>query len=246
MRCGIISDIHGNLEALEAAIDRLGQVDAYICPGDIVGYGANPNECCDLVRRLAQVAVIGNHDAAVLGVLDISWFNLNARAAVAWTSDILSEENRSYLTRLQPTWSSEERIVVHGSLDGPLEFPYIDSPWAAMPSFDAMSEELTVCFIGHTHLAECYTQRRGVLGVDGISMTSGGKIELREGFRYVINCGSVGQPRDGNPAAACGVFDTDARTVEIVRVDYDIPATQRKIKDAGLPEALADRLSLGV
>jgi len=245
MRYGIISDIHSNLEALNAVLDRIGQVDAYICLGDIVGYGANPNECCDIIRGLAADSVIGNHDAAALGTLDVSWFNRHARYAVARTSELLSDESRSYLAGMSFTSQTDKYVLAHGSLDNPPDFRYIDDPWMAQPSFKLMPRDMSACFVGHTHLAEQYVQQWGVRGADRISMSAGGRIQLREGFRYIINCGSVGQPRDGNPAAACGVFDTDAGTVEILRVDYDIAAAQKKIRDAGFPLALADRLALG-
>ena len=246
MRYGIISDIHSNLEALNAALEHIGGVDAYICPGDIVGYGANPNECCDIIRNLAPAVVIGNHDAAVIGTLDLSWFNRNATMAAKWTNGVLSEANREFLLKLQPTVSERQHVVVHGSLDDPLSFDYIMSPSAARPSFDAAQPGVRVIFIGHTHVAEYYSRRQGSLEVDQFYLTGGGKVRLRHDFSYVVNCGSVGQPRDGNPAASCGVYDADEQTIEVFRVPYDLHAAQAKIHEAGLPAPLADRLTLGV
>jgi diadenosine tetraphosphatase ApaH/serine/threonine PP2A family protein phosphatase len=246
MRYGIISDIHGNLEALSAALERIGEVDAFICPGDVVGYGADANECCDILRKLAPTIVLGNHDAAVIGSVDLSYFNPNARAAAIWTSGILSEANREFLSQLQPVLYERDWVVAHGSLDDPFRFKYIVSPWTAAPSFEKMPDGVLFCFVGHTHVAEYYAKMRGVNGVDQIPLTNGGRINLREGFSYVVNCGSIGQPRDGNPHAGCGIFDTEERIVEVFRVPYDIAGAQRKIMDAGLPRSLAERLSLGV
>jgi len=244
MRYGIISDIHSNLEALRAALEQIGEVDAYICPGDFVGYGADPNECCDIVRGLAPISVVGNHDAAVVGSFGLAWFNPIARAAAEWTASVLSEPNLAYLGRLKPTADIDSGIITHGSLDDPLDFRYIADSWTAAPTFDLMAET-PVCFIGHTHIAEVYIAQPGVRGVDQIALTSGGRIEIKEGFRYMINCGSVGQPRDGEPTAACGLYDTGERTVKVMRAPYDVRTAQKKIRAAGLPQALADRLSVG-
>ncbi|MDO8683817.1 MAG: metallophosphoesterase family protein [Armatimonadota bacterium] len=246
MRYGIMSDIHSNLEAFNACLERIGQVDAYVSPGDIVGYGASPNECCEIISRLAPTTVVGNHDAAVLGNLDLSWFNPSARAAAVCTSQILSDTARLYLSQLQLDLSKSEWSLVHGSLDDPGSFKYITSPWTAKPTFEAMPVGITVCFIGHTHIAEYYAKQSGIEGVDRISMRNGGKIALRDGFSYIINCGSIGQPRDGNPLAGCGIYDSASGIIEFFRVPYDIAETQRKIRDAGLPASLADRLALGI
>ena len=245
MRYGIISDIHGNLEALQAVIERIGHVDAYICPGDIVGYGADPNGCCDILREFSPITVMGNHDAAALGNMDLSWFNPLAKAAAEWTGATLSDDSRRFLLSLPLTEDLGDLVIAHGSLHEPQRFYYIEDPWMARPSFDALPRGAQVAFVGHTHITEYYVRQRGVMGVDQLSLISGGTVELRDGFSYLVNCGSVGQPRDGNPEASCGMFDAEKRTVEVFRVSYEIAAAQRKIVQVGLPRQLADRLAFG-
>lgn len=243
MRFGIISDIHSNLEALSAVLDLLGSADALYCVGDVVGYGPNPNECCDIARERA-VTVLGNHDAAVAGKMALDWFNSAARRAAEWTRDELTAENRLFLESLPLTSRSEHFMTVHGSLPMPERFFYITSPWEARPTFDSMSP-FGLCFIGHTHVAEYYVRKVGEMGADQISMMSGGTINLLPGFQYIVNPGSIGQPRDGNPQAAYAIYDTDAQTIEIRRLDYPISAVQDKMRSAGLPDSLVDRLEYG-
>lgn len=244
MKYGIISDIHGNLDALDAVLDRLGNVDEIICPGDIVGYGPDPNECCRKLRSLRRPVVIGNHDAAITGLMDLSWFNPAAYEAALWTRDTLDEDNLRYLSSLPAKYSTEEFLLVHASLNNPMEFHYILSPSMARPCFEEMSD-YTLCFIGHTHISEIFVQRIGENGVDELFFTRGGKFDLRSGFRYIVNCGSVGQPRDGNKDAACGIFDSEANSIEIIRVPYDIGAVQARMRGAGLPQSLVSRLDCG-
>lgn len=242
MKYGIISDIHSNLEALNI-VPTVG-IDALYCIGDIVGYGPNPNECCEIMREKHAVAVLGNHDAAVIGKIALDWFNKVAREAVEWTRDQLTVENRLFLESLPLARLSEHFIMVHGSLPMPERFFYITSPWEARPTLDSM-DAFDLCFIGHTHVAEYYVRKAGEKGADQIEMTDGGVISLKPGFQYIINPGSVGQPRDGNPQAAFAIYDTDAQTVEIRRIDYPIPITQDKMRSAGLPDPLIARLEYG-
>jgi len=246
MRCAIISDIHGNLDALGAVLDAVGDVDALYCAGDVVGYGAEPNECCEVIRERAARAVLGNHDAAAVGLLDRSWFNPSARAAAQWTSDMLTEQNRRFLSGLAPVASAEDFMIFHGTIAEPMNFHYIASPWEARALAFSEMGSAKLAFFGHTHIAEYYAQEEGGIWVDRLSMTDGGMIELKPGFRYVINVGSVGQPRDGNAKASAGIYDRDAATVQILRVEYNIASAQRKIEKAGLPEILARRLALGM
>jgi len=245
MRCAIVSDIHANLDALAAVLEAMGEVDALYCPGDIVGYGAEPNECCGIIRERATLSVIGNHDAAAVGLMDSSWFNPHARAAVKWTAGILTPENRRYLRELPPTASTDMFLVFHGELEDPMSFEYItDSSDARLLAFPHMGGH-SLAFFGHTHIAEYYFSKEGTSGAYQVSMFAGGVIELKAGFRYIVNCGSVGQPRDGNPKASFGIYDSEAGTVEILRVPYDIAAAKRKIRGAGLPDILAERLEYG-
>ena len=244
MTYGLISDIHANLTALEAVLDRLRGIERFICPGDIVGYGPDPAECLSRVRSLDCVTVLGNHDAAVCGMMDVSWFNRDAREAISWTRGALGEADLRALSILPLMHEAEEFVLVHGSLAGPEDFPYILSPAEARQCFEEMGDR-TLCFVGHSHASEVYIQQPGVFGVDQIEMPNGGKLDFRPGLRYIVNCGSVGQPRDGNPDASCAVFDSDAMAVEIVRVPYDIPAVQSRMRRAGLPQFLIDRLEYG-
>ena len=244
MRYGIISDVHSNLEALKAALDYLQDVDALFCVGDVVGYGPNPNECCDLIRERSTMSVLGNHDAAAIGRMPLDWFNPLARIAIRWTAGQLSDVSRGYLETLALVYRSEEFIMVHGSLSSPQCFEYITSPWEARNTLHEMDEH-TVCFIGHTHAAEYYWRQIGRFTAHTADMAFGGVIELKPDCRYVINCGSVGQPRDGNPKASAVIFDTEARTVEIHRLEYPLDITQRKMRDIGLPEPLRQRLESG-
>lgn len=245
MRCAIVSDVHGNLDALNAVLEKAEAVDALYCPGDIVGYGAEPNECCNIIRERAAAATLGNHDAAAVGLLDMSWFNPYARAAAQWTASALSDENQEYLTNLPLIQPDPGFIVFHGSLVQSDKFAYIVNPHSAWAlAFSAM-EDSRLAFFGHTHIAEYYACRDGEKGVDQIRMTDGGTIDLKPNFKYIINCGSVGQPRDGNPKACFGIYDSEAGKVEIVRVKYNIKSAQKKIRAAGLPSILADRLSSG-
>lgn len=244
MRYGIISDIHSNATALEAVLDRLKGVDAYISPGDVVGYGPDPNECCSMLRSIDCTTVIGNHDAVVADLVDSVWFNPYARAAAFYNREQLSPENLDFVGKLPVSKTFDDFILVHATLKIPLTFHYIHSPNTAGDCFEQM-ETASLCFVGHTHLAEAYIQRKGEKEVDQLSFRSGGKLMLKDDFQYIINCGSVGQPRDGNKGAACGIYDSEERSVEFIRVPYDIAAVQARMRDADLPDYLIERLEHG-
>ena len=242
MRWGIFGDIHGNLEALEAVLEAMGEVDRYLVLGDVVGYGPNPNECCEVIKGLRNALVIrGNHDMAVVGMLDTSWFNPYAKAAIEWTAKDLKVENYDWLRSLPERVEVEEFEAVHGAPYDPLE--YILSTWEAREAFRVMRKDL--CFVGHSHVAEFYVQRKGEELCHHYPLTSGGEISLEEGRRYIVNPGGVGQPRDGDPRAAFAIFDTEERKVKVVRVPYDFKVTQLKMQREGLPEVLWLRLALG-
>jgi predicted phosphodiesterase len=244
VRYGIVSDIHSNLGALEAVLEKLGAVDGLICPGDVVGYGPDPNECCRVLRASNPIKVLGNHDAAVCDLTDISWFSPDSRIAALRNKKVLTVDHLRWLSDFPVTLEARDYILVHGSLAEPLKFHYIWSPATARPCFEEMGD-YELCFIGHTHISEVYVQRIGERGVDQLSFERGGKLDFKPGFRYIANVGSVGQPRDGNPMAACGIYDSDAHNVEIIRVAYDIPAVQKRMRDAGLPKRLIKRLDYG-
>jgi diadenosine tetraphosphatase ApaH/serine/threonine PP2A family protein phosphatase len=242
MTYGLISDIHANLEALEAVLGELSGVDAFLCLGDIVGYGPDPGPCVERVRQLpGLVCVAGNHDLVAVGRYDLNEFNPYAGEAIHWTRQQLSEEQESYLSSLPLTVEAAGAILVHGSL--PEEMAYVTTAWDALQCFEAFGGPL--CLIGHTHVAECYVLRSATRFPEQISLRSGGVFALDPELRYIVNPGAVGQPRDGNPAAGFGIYDTGVGTIEIRRVSYDIESVQRKMRAAGLPAYLSKRLSVG-
>jgi predicted phosphodiesterase len=242
VRYGLISDIHANREALEAALARLAGVEGYICLGDIVGYGPDPNACVARVRELPNlICVAGNHDLAAVGKYPASGFNPFARNAITWTAEQLSEESRAFLASLPLVISQPPFTLVHGALPDPME--YVLSQWEARQTLAEMDTPHGL--IGHTHIAEYYVQADGQMLVEKQSLVSGGEIPIWEGRRYLINCGSVGQPRDGNPQGACGLLEEAPARLTVYRFDYEMEQTQQKILAAGLPDYLSQRLAAG-
>lgn len=241
MRIGVISDVHANLEALEAVAEVLrdSAIDRCVCLGDIVGYGANPNETIEIVRGLTEAVVIGNHDQGVLGLADTSNFNSYAQAAILWTARQISSENRDYLEGLPYVIRDGRYAFVHSSLDRPEEWGYVFSSWQAQVCLHYVGAG-QICLIGHSHRPLVFDEREELLCSGGVC-----NVSFDPSLKYLVNVGSVGQPRDSDARAAFCILDEDESTVEIVRVEYDIAAAQRKIRDAGLPPFLADRLSRG-
>jgi predicted phosphodiesterase len=240
VRYAVISDIHGNLEALQAVLREcsLARVEALLCVGDIVGYGANPKECLALIRHFKVTSVAGNHDWAVGGRLDFSHFTDDGRAAVEWTRGQISMEDIAYLNGLELVVKNKDCILVHGSLHEPGQFIYMTNVSKATPSFALM--DVPVCFIGHTHVPRVFVQADGrIYHLDNSS------VEIQPGYKYIVNVGSVGQPRDGNPMASFCIYDTTLGTIENHRVLYDIKKAQQKILEARLPESLSLRLAQG-
>lgn len=244
MRCGVISDIHGNLEGLLAVLEALGDVDLLISAGDIVGYGPDPNACCEIMQEQNALCVLGNHDAAVIGRMPIEWFNPIAADALLWTREQITEENQAFLETLPLVHWDDTFVLTHASLSAPEEYEYITSSWEARPSFAEMGP-LRLCFIGHTHIAEFYWQRIGEIWVHQVNTGAGGIIELQEDVRYIVNSGSAGQPRDFDARSSAAIYDSEAQTIEVLRVEYPITDTQRKMRAAGLPEPLIRRLEYG-
>ncbi|MCA8951391.1 MAG: metallophosphoesterase family protein [Planctomycetes bacterium] len=246
MRIGILGDIHGSVEALEAVVAALRDdgVDLFVQVGDIVGYGPQPSRCIEIVRELGSVVCLGNHDAAVLNLLDTSYFNQFARAAIEWTKSQLREEDLAYLRGLPLVVRQPPFTVVHGTLHMPEQFGYVISPVEALESLQ--HQDTPLCFVGHSHVPAMYLANKGSLRDLRVVMNSEAEISYRGYDRVLINVGSVGQPRDEDPRAAYGFVDTDEQIASIRRVEYDIAAVQRRILAAGLPEVLANRLSLGV
>jgi diadenosine tetraphosphatase ApaH/serine/threonine PP2A family protein phosphatase len=242
MRYLIVADVHSNLEALEAILADAGPAEATLCLGDLVGYGPDPNACVRRVRTLPNLTcVAGNHDLAAIGAYDISWFNAHARAALLWTEKQLTRQSYDFLSSLHMVQTVEGCTLVHGSLPEPME--YLVSQWEARATFQEMSTP--VCLVGHTHIAEFYTQPSGAMMPQHSSLINGGRVEIDPASRCIVNCGSIGQPRDGNPLAAYGVYDPKEQVITVRRVAYNIAAVQEKIHQAGLPSMLADRLVYG-
>lgn len=238
MRTAVLSDIHGNLEALEAVLAacRASGMDDYVCLGDLVGYGANPNECVERIRALTDRTVAGNHDHAAVGMTDLDAFNPLARAAAVWTAGQLTPENADYLRERPLVLSTEEALFVHATPHEPEAWRYVFDAYDAEACFAQTDRRL--CFLGHSHVAFICVAR-------GHSREMAASSPISEGRRYVINAGSVGQPRDFDPRAAFALWDQDRREVQIVRVAYDIAGAQARIVAAGLPPSLAERLALG-
>ena len=240
MRYAVLSDIHGNLEALRAVLaDAADHADDVLCLGDVVGYGADPGACVELVGARAQAVVAGNHEHAVIGALDMTWFNRYARAAAEWTRERLDADCAAYLRALPLTAGVEDATLVHASPRQPDEWAYLVSEDDGLAAFEAFATRL--CFVGHSHVPAAWS-----LGSSGPEYTRGDvEITLDAGRRYIVNVGSVGQPRDHDPRAAYAVWDLDARRVSLRRVAYDIAAARAKIAAARLPQFLSDRLAAG-
>jgi predicted phosphodiesterase len=240
MRYGIISDVHGNLPALEAVLSILEkqEIDKYFCIGDLVDYGANPKECIRIIKELNCLCVAGNHDWAVLGKIDIAYFSVDAQAAAVWTKACLSQEERDYLNTFELTYRNDDFILVHGTLDQPERFKYLKDIQKASETFPLMDRQ--VCFVGHSHIQKIFVNLDS-----GPLEAMSDEIELEEGYKYIVNIGSVGQPRDGNPFASYCVYDTDKKMIDIRRTNYDIGKAQESIVKAGLPKSLAQRLAFG-
>jgi diadenosine tetraphosphatase ApaH/serine/threonine PP2A family protein phosphatase len=235
----IFGDVHGNLEALNAVMASMEKegVTHYACVGDVVGYGANPVECVEKIRSLAATVVLGNHDAGVIGKTDIKFFNSAARAAVEWSREVMDGTSTSFLSALPYVARTECFTVVHATLGTPEQWTYIFSPFEAESLF--RYQEDPVCFVGHTHSPCCFS-------TDPMhSLSRAPRVRLRPGIKYIVNVGSVGQPRDGNPLACYVIYDLAEDEIRFVRVPYEVHTAQKKIIEAGLPHILAMRLERG-
>jgi len=243
MQAVILSDIHANLEALEAVLADAGTWDELWFLGDIVGYGPDPVPCIERLRREAPAHwLAGNHDLAALGVLDTSQFNPEARRAAEWTAEHLDDAMRAALRELA-AWAelpAYGTVLVHGSPRHPV-WEYILNAVTAAENFPHFAADL--CLFGHTHVPVAYEE--GVDGALRLALQPGSPLRLDPASRYLVNPGSVGQPRDGDPRASYARFDAGAQSISLHRVPYDIRATQAKILAAGLPERLAARLEFG-
>ncbi len=244
MRYAILSDIHGNLTALEAVLRHMERQDVgqVICLGDTVGYGPRPNECCGLLRSLSAYIVRGNHDVAAVRPGAEQWFTPAARACILWTRDRLTQDNKEFLAALEDTATAADAHLCHGSLFDP-DY-YTTTVYDAAASIRQMT--LPVCLLGHTHYAEWYVASDRDALPEQTSTPRGGELVLAPGAFHLVNPGSVGQPRDGNSQASYAIWDTDARRIVVHRVSYNVSATQKQMEEAGLPRSMSERLMIGV
>jgi len=242
MRVAVVSDIHGNLHALRAVLDAVAgeEVDAVWCLGDLVGYGPRPNECCEEVERAASICLVGNHDLGVLGRLPLEDFTDDAAAAARWSQSVLSDAARTYLERLESLGSTEDVQLFHASPRDPV-WEYVLGEEAALAAFHLTTAPFVL--VGHSHVALAFVFQDDTL--DGAVVPGGAELDLASG-RWLLNPGSVGQPRDGDPRAAYLVLDFDTKRALFHRVPYPVERTQEEIRERGLPEALADRLAHGM
>jgi predicted phosphodiesterase len=241
MRIAILSDIHANLEALEAVLaDAQAQAcTQFVCLGDVVGYNANPGECVKIIRDLACPVVKGNHDEQASSVTPTEGFNELAEEAIGWTRDHLSADDKAWLADLRLTRQVSDFTIVHATLDSPGQWGYIFNELDAAASFTY--QRTALCFFGHTHWPTAFVRDDN----DNVCRIPVGQILLAPGKKYFINGGGVGQPRDRDWRAAYCILHTDQQMVEQRRVKYDLATTQKKIRAAGLPDRLADRLAVG-
>ena len=242
MRYALLGDIHGNTEALSVVLDAVKEltVDRIVCLGDVVGYGAEPARCLEMIRDLKCDCIAGNHDWAAVGKLSIDAFNAYAKAAAIWTREQLNDEQKSWLASLPLTMTYEHCAVAHGTFHQPEAFNYIQTVYDAKQSFEALRGlGARIGFLGHSHVPV------GFFNTEPITYTLDQEIPVDHDLSMIVNAGSVGQPRDENNKSSFALFDTDTGVITITRLDYDIDAAATKIRNAGLPEILAARLYQG-
>jgi len=239
MRFAILSDIHGNLEALEAVLAdaRARKCTNFVCLGDVVGYNANPGECVKCIRELDCPVVKGNHDEAASLVAPPGDFNEIAELAIAWTRDRLTDQDKEWLRSLPLQRRVHDFTIVHATLDMPGQWGYVFNNLDAAASFTY--QRTNVCFFGHTHVPMVFIRD------ESVRRERVEHVRIEPGKKYFINMGSVGQPRDGNWRAAYCIYDTESNLVQQFRVKYDLAAVQKKIAEAGLPRLLSERLAIG-
>ena len=241
MKAAIISDIHSNLEALQAVIKDIKKrrIKNTFCLGDLVGYGANPNECIEICLKEAKLVIAGNHDWAAINKTNISVFNSVAAKAIRWTQQNTRKNNLNKLKRLQLTKKIDSILLVHATPRNPAKWNYLFTLNEFEAEFSLFDSQ--VCFVGHSHIPSAVFQ-------DANSYTDflrENPFPLLKDRKYIINVGSVGQPRDLDPRASYAIYDGNNHSIEIIRLDYNIPLAQQKIVDNGLPEVLAERLLVG-
>lgn len=240
---GVFSDVHSNIEALKVVLDyfKAMKVESYICCGDIVGYGPDPNECVSVVDNLPNLTIVaGNHDIASCGLKDISWFNKYAQQSILWTAGHLTEVNKLILSRYPKIVTGKSFTIVHGTLQSPVD-EYMEDEQQMGESLGLFSTQL--CFVGHTHIPFVFSKKGGEKKYN--SLSGGDRIAILPEYKYIINIGSVGQPRDSDPRACCALYDDEKLSFEFVRLNYDVSKTQEKMKACLLPSFLVERLIKG-
>ncbi|MBW2733076.1 MAG: metallophosphoesterase family protein [Deltaproteobacteria bacterium] len=243
MRIGIFSDVHSNLDALTAvrAAYEKESIDKYICLGDTVGYGAEPKACAEIVRSMASVSILGNHDAAVSGRMDYSYYYQAARHALDIHSGMLPEEGKAWLRSLPYEHREQDLSFCHGSPLNLEEFEYIFALDQAQQLLGYWEDMARVTFIGHSHLCKSFA-----LSPSEVHEVVATRFTMREGYKYIISVGSVGQPRDYDPRASYTIFDTEDMVFEFKRAEYDIESAANKIFETDLERNFGNRLFLGV
>jgi len=241
MKAAIISDIHSNLEALLVVLKDIKKrrLKSIFCLGDLVGYGANPNECIDLCIKESKMIVAGNHDWAAVDKTDVATFNPVAAKAIRWTKEKISKDGVNRIKGLELTGKMDNLLLVHATPKNPAKWSYLFTLDDYEREFSHFDEQL--CFIGHSHIpAAVFQDANGYC-----DLVRDNPFPIVAKRRYIVNVGSVGQPRDMDPRASYAIYDGNNNSIEIVRLDYNIPLAQQKIIMAGLPEVLADRLLAG-
>ncbi len=236
MKIAFLSDVHGNLEALTAALESMKKFapDEIICLGDVVGYGADPEACLELLQRWCSIIMMGNHDAAVIGREDLTYFNDFARTAILWTRSRLASRHKEIIADFPMVIKQDEMHLVHSSPKNPEAWDYIFSAHDVYDQFPSVDGK--ICFVGHSHVPGDYKEPR-----DRFSF-AGNELQLQ---RRIVNVGSVGQPRDRDPRLCYALYDSDGDEVRFIREEYDIETAANKIRRAGLPPFLAERLFSG-
>ncbi len=251
MNYALLSDVHGNLEALTAVLEEIerSSVDRTIFLGDVVGYGADPVECLSLIGKATDISILGNHDLAIADGSGLDELNEDAAIAARWTTGLINDDDREKIMRLPLEHLDADSGIhlVHGSPDKPERFNYILSEWDAERGFAGCNSRIV--FVGHSHIPAAFVEleyKRTFTGeVRRVKKLDASKVQLEAEYRYIINVGSVGQPRDGNPRAAYGIYNGGEETFSLRRVPYDVEKAASKIRETGLPEALALRLRSG-
>lgn len=240
MRYAIFSDIHSNLEAFEVVYDyyKKQKIDKFIFLGDIVGYGANPHQCIMLLQKLEPIVICGNHDRAVADCLSLDYFNEYAAKAISWTKKEVSLDDVGYLKSCELTYEADNFICVHGSLDNPEKYNYILGINDAFLNFSLLKKQLL--FVGHSHRTEAYAYAEGE-----VRYIAEWNFKLKPQEKYIVNVGSVGQPRDRDRRSSVCIYDSEERIVFLKRLEYNIKNAADKILNQGLPPILAQRLYAG-